>query len=624
MLYKNNNNNKKKKKKKKKKNMVDFSTVYRGNTSSDKLQLTDALMRLPLILLVSYLIGNSFNKRFNVPQITTYISIGILSSSSFLRVLSTTIAREQLWLVDNMCLSCIGVAAGAELSARDLRGDARKIFVWTILIAACTWFTVFAAFSVGRASEFVQFLSGSDMVQVCAIGSLIATLSIARSPASAIAVLRETESRGPFSKLVVSITVLKDVFVVVLFALNMEMIESLGLMDGYNNNYQEKNVLMSNNSAAAVATTMTTNETLRRMLRRDVLAEESASFEVPNDANAFASGLPIALSTNDHVEYEMKSIIHALEPIVSVFGSFVFGFFAGAPLHSVLRRLPATFQPSVIGGTQAGEKDMLIAKPMRFRVIKQLMKPMFTVCYSTFIFVVSKRLFLLEPLLVCVCCGIFCANRGHFSPLDSQASSVETTTQTLEMPSVPSSPTQANSNKTQHQQQLINALGSKALHNSLIVIQPMVNLVFFTLAGVALETEHVIKSIWAAIVIVLARILGIFIASKVAARVLKTSETSDTEKRVAWMAHVTQAGVALGLARTCSVKFSNTWGEQFASVATAVIALNLLIGPPLFRFALHRVGESKTAQQQQSEQNNNNDRKIESARTSDNDSNRIF
>ena len=62
------------------------------------------------------------------------------------------------------------------------------------------------------------------------------------------------------------------------------------------------------------------------------------------------------------------------------------------------------------------------------------------------------------------------------------------------------------------------------------------------------------------------------------------------------MAHVTQAGVALGLARTCSVKFSATWGEQFASVATAMIALNLLIGPPLFRIALTRVGEASSTE----------------------------
>ena len=59
---------------------------------------------------------------------------------------------------------------------------------------------------------------------------------------------------------------------------------------------------------------------------------------------------------------------------------------------------------------------------------------------------------------------------------------------------------------------------------------------------------------------------------------------------------VTQAGVALGLARACSVKFSATWGEQFASVATAMIALNLLIGPPLFRIALTRVGEASSTE----------------------------
>ena len=44
------------------------------------------------------------------------------------------------------------------------------------------------------------------------------------------------------------------------------------------------------------------------------------------------------------------------------------------------------------------------------------------------------------------------------------------------------------------------------------------------------------------------------------------------------------------------MKFSATWGEQFASVATAMIALNLLIGPPLFRIALTRVGEASSTE----------------------------
>jgi Kef-type K+ transport system membrane component KefB len=528
-------------------------------------------------------------------------------------------------LVDNACLSVIGLSAGAELSARDLRGqNAKKIIVWTMSIAVFTWLTVFTAFTVGGVSERVQFLedggsssSGTTLgagdasvswrygytLRACAVGSLIATLSIARSPASAIAVLRETEARGPFAKMVVSVTVLKDVLVVVLFALNMEMIESLGFMNtssGSSSSSSSSSVSSSDSSNSVSSTDMmmmTMNETSGggRHLAAIVGGEE----------------------TNDY-EYQMRSIIHALEPVVSVFGSFVFGFFAGAPLHSVLRRLPSP-------PAQQTDNHFSASLKTRFRALmRQSMKPLFTIVYSTTIFVVSKRLFLLEPLLVCVCCGIFCANRGNFSSVtanNAASSSLQErdASASLRMTSSPPSPSSgggsANTNATTTtttttnklaQQQLFNAIGSKSLHSSLVSLQPAVNLVFFTLAGVALEMEHVMRSAQAAVLLVAFRILGIFIACRIASRLLSSSSSSSSispenggsenieeqQRKVAWMAHVTQAGVALGLARTCSVKFS-AWGEQFASVATAMIALNLLIGPPLFRSALTRVGEAR-------------------------------
>ena len=516
------------------------------------------------------------------------------------------VVRDSLWLVDNACLSVIGVSAGAELSARDLRGDARKIIVWTISIAMFTWMTVFTAFTVGKVSDRVEFLEDMNQndfydkdddssllrrqkrryLRACAVGSLISTLSIARSPASAIAVLRETEARGPFSKLVVSVTVLKDVLVVVLFALNMEMIESLGLMDASvggstssRGSDGSQNSSSRSESSTVVSSLMMVNETIENHDQTSALRHLMTTI-----------GGEETTMTNDY-EYQMRSIIRALEPVLSVFGSFVFGFFAGAPLHSVLRRLPS---PSVAqrdgGDNTPHHQAAYVNVKTRFRALmRQSMKPLFTIVYSTTIFVVSKRLFLLEPLLVCVCCGIFCANRGHFS-------SAATTTRTA-------ADEDAANNKLA-QQLLFNAIGSKSLHSSLVSLQPFVNLVFFTLAGVALEMEHVMRSAQAAILLVAFRILGIFIACRIASRLLLSSETSsfsgggdntiEQQRKVAWMAHVTQAGVALGLARTCSVKFSATWGEQFASVATAMIALNLLIGPPLFRIALTRVGEAST------------------------------
>jgi hypothetical protein len=533
-------------------------------------------------------------------------------------VLTPSVVRDSLWLADTACLSVIGVSAGAELSARDLRGDAKKIIVWTTCIALFTWLAVFGAFTIGGVSERVQFLedmnnedkndlnssSSSSSLRyaqywrTCAVGSLIATLSIARSPASAIAVLRETEARGPFSKLTVSVTVLKDVLVVVLFALNMEMIESLGLM---NVNHVGSSSSSSGSSSGSGSSTSSSDSS--GSSRNQILG--SASLDVMANETAYSTTrrhLMTGEETTNEYEYQMRSIIRALEPIVSVFGSFVFGFFAGAPLHSVLRRLPSP--PAQTDDTPSPSMNVRL----RFRVLtRQSMKPLFTIAYSTTIFVVSKQLFLLEPLLVCVCCGIFCANRGNFSTTAganaaslSERDAAVTTTIGSSPPSPSSAATATTTTNKLAQQQLFNAIGSKSLHSSLVSLQPSVNLVFFTLAGVALEMEHVVKSAQAAILLVTFRMLGIFIACRVAIRLLSPSELTDSvssvdierQRNVAWMAHVTQAGVALGLARTCSVKFSD-WGEQFASVATAMIALNLLIGPPLFRFALTRVGEAR-------------------------------
>ena len=533
-------------------------------------------------------------------------------------MLTPSVVRDSLWLADTACLSVIGVSAGAELSARDLRGDAKKIIVWTTCIALFTWLAVFGAFTIGRVSERVQFLedmnnedkndlnssSSSSSLRyaqywrTCAVGSLIATLSIARSPASAIAVLRETEARGPFSKLTVSVTVLKDVLVVVLFALNMEMIESLGLM---NVNHVGSSSSSSGSSSGSGSSTSSSDSS--GSSRNQILG--SASLDVMANETAYSTTrrhLMTGEETTNEYEYQMRSIIRALEPIVSVFGSFVFGFFAGAPLHSVLRRLPSP--PAQTDDTPSPSMNVRL----RFRVLtRQSMKPLFTIAYSTTIFVVSKQLFLLEPLLVCVCCGIFCANRGNFSTTAganaaslSERDAAVTTTIGSSPPSPSSAATATTTTNKLAQQQLFNAIGSKSLHSSLVSLQPSVNLVFFTLAGVALEMEHVVKSAQAAILLVTFRMLGIFIACRVAIRLLSPSELTDSvssvdierQRNVAWMAHVTQAGVALGLARTCSVKFSD-WGEQFASVATAMIALNLLIGPLLFRFALTRVGEAR-------------------------------
>jgi len=61
-------------------------------------------------------------------------------------------------------------------------------------------------------------------------------------------------------------------------------------------------------------------------------------------------------------------------------------------------------------------------------------------------------------------------------------------------------------------------------------------------------------------------------------------------QRTSWMPYVTQAGVGVGLATIIAAEYAG-WGGQFATIMISVIVLNQIVGPPLFKWALHLAGE---------------------------------
>ncbi|HKK11530.1 MAG TPA: TrkA C-terminal domain-containing protein, partial [Flavobacteriaceae bacterium] len=60
---------------------------------------------------------------------------------------------------------------------------------------------------------------------------------------------------------------------------------------------------------------------------------------------------------------------------------------------------------------------------------------------------------------------------------------------------------------------------------------------------------------------------------------------------ISWMPYVTQAGVALGLTTLIANAFPS-WGSEFETIIIAIIVINQLIGPPLFKLSINMVGES--------------------------------
>ncbi len=114
-----------------------------------------------------------------------------------------------------------------------------------------------------------------------------------------------------------------------------------------------------------------------------------------------------------------------------------------------------------------------------------------------------------------------------------------------------------------------------------------VYVVFFTLAGAAVELDVLLLAWRLALLLFFVRLLAVFLGSYIGGAL---AGDPPQHNRLSWMAYVTQAGVGLGLAKEVAVEFP-TWGAGLATILIAVIVVNQIVGPPLFKWTIRRVGE---------------------------------
>ena len=456
--------------------------------------------RAVAVLLVASLAGRAF-QRLRLPRISGYLLTGAALGPRALAVLGETHAAR-LAATDAMCLAVIGIAAGAELQLADLRRHPRPTLVMTACVSVFSFGFVFLAFLV--VGPRVAFLKELGAAHVALVGSLLGTLAIARSPASAIAVLREMDARGPFCQHVMAVTVAKDALVVALFALNVEF------------------AALANLDFSPGSTAKETN----------VFAKETNVFE------------------------DTASVSRALlAPAVSVAAAVASGLALGVALGRAAR--PRFLFFAADGAAEAGNTHSSLAKRSLRAVAVAL------VAGGAFALASRARV---EPLLLCVVAGATCANRKHAGGAGER----------------------------------------ETLRAATDALMPAVNLVFFTAVGSSVRFDRVFadtNACLAAIALFAARLFALFHAAATARDALRGGAATAAaatpsffrDPAVAekiWLAMITQAGVAMGLVKSCERRFATTWGGDFAALAAATIVLNLLAGPPAFRHAIVAAGES--------------------------------
>lgn len=134
-------------------------------------------------------------------------------------------------------------------------------------------------------------------------------------------------------------------------------------------------------------------------------------------------------------------------------------------------------------------------------------------------------------------------------------------------------------NYTKHREQF-----ADLLHD----VSPMIYVAFFTLTGVSLKLDILLSTLPIAAALFVVRAIGIGAGS-----FLGGTFANETKKfkRYSGLGLITQAGIALGLAREVAVEFP-TLGDSFATIVISVVVLNEIFGPIMLKTALTRAGET--------------------------------
>ncbi|MCY4071862.1 MAG: cation:proton antiporter [Chloroflexi bacterium] len=175
------------------------------------------------IVLAAYQVGR-LATILHLPLISGYLLAGIFAGPFILRFMSTSNV-DALRFLDETSLAFIAFAAGSEMALDELRGRYRSIGWNTVTQIVAVYIVCMAAILL--LAEYIPFMRDLTPAGRIAAALLGGTILAARSPSSAIAIINEMRARGPFVKTVLGVTLVKDVLIVVLFALSTSIAATL-------------------------------------------------------------------------------------------------------------------------------------------------------------------------------------------------------------------------------------------------------------------------------------------------------------------------------------------------------------------------------------------------------------
>jgi len=221
------------------------------------------MLAFGFVVLASYTIGGLVGQ-IRLPHITGYLIAGLVFGPSLASALKglnlpppfdqgilNDEVIEQLSLLDTLAVALIALTAGGELKLDGLKRGLRAIssILAAQLVAIASLMTGFF-WLISGAVPFIGLpgVEGLPTMAALAVGGMVASVSLATSPAATIAVIMESKAEGPMTRNVLSVVVLKDVVVVVAFAVAQVIVAQqvgMGALEGSIGEYLLNHILLS-------------------------------------------------------------------------------------------------------------------------------------------------------------------------------------------------------------------------------------------------------------------------------------------------------------------------------------------------------------------------------------------
>ena len=155
-------------------------------------------------------------RRINLPIITGFLIMGLITGPFILKLIPSQ-SKDSLFFINEISLAFIAFAASGELYLKELRNRFKSIRWMTFSQLGVTF--IIGSLVVFLVSSQIHFMDDLPRNTKAAISMLIGIIFVARSPASAIAVISEMRAKGPFTRTALGVTVVKDCLVIVLFSI---------------------------------------------------------------------------------------------------------------------------------------------------------------------------------------------------------------------------------------------------------------------------------------------------------------------------------------------------------------------------------------------------------------------